>query len=310
MKWSGLLTQGEETHVFRVRIDPPLVVPSPSASRVSPDVADSALASYARETGRSEVAICLYVDPSTGLDAGAARASLQSSVDTLVRQGYTVLGARPVALCPQAPVFIRTSTVHPKNSGSGLPVGTTARVTTPSPILLFVAVTTPSRINFIFGGLTTRRGAEEATCAGDNCREVTGSIYSDPSDREDRGHATGVERDSAGLHDMTPFGARVVHRPRAGSSIWSRSRTSISLNPLSRSRMLDSLAQAHQRLRHAHDPAAHAERLRYWCESHRRLANGHDHGGSTERKTGQLPAVGTQRKMRARSGGLDLRPAA
>lgn len=195
VKWSGLLTHGEETHVFRVRIDPPLVVPSPSASRVPPDVANSALASYARETGRSEVAICLYVDPSTGLDAGAARASLQSSVDTLVRQGYTVLGVKPVVLCPQAPVFIRTSTVHPKNSGSGLPVGTTARVTTPSPILLFVAVTTPSRINFIFGGLTTRRGAEEATCAGDNCREVTGSIYSDPTafagavERE-RGRAT------------------------------------------------------------------------------------------------------------------------
>lgn len=163
-------------------------VPSPRASRVPPDVANNVLANDARATGRSEVAICLYVDPSTGLDAGATRASLQSSVDTLVRQGYTALGATPVVLCP---VFIRTSTVHPKNSGSGLPVGTTARVTTPSPILLFVAVTTPSRINFIFGGLTTRRGAEEATCAGDNCREVTGSIYSGPT-----AFASAVEREN------------------------------------------------------------------------------------------------------------------
>ena len=64
-------------------------------------------------------------------------------------------------------------------------------MSTPSPSLLFVAVTTPSRITFIFGGLTTRRGAEEVTCTGDNCGEVTGSIYSDPT-----AFANAVEREN------------------------------------------------------------------------------------------------------------------
>ena len=153
--------------------------PLPRASRVPPDVANTALAGMARASGRTDIAICLYVDPSTGLDADAARVSLQSSIDALVRQGYTALAARPVSQCPQAPLFIRTNTAHPKN-GSGT-TGPIPRVTTPSPIYLWVAVTTPSRINTIFGGLTIRRGAEEVTCTGDNCGEVTGSIYSEPT---------------------------------------------------------------------------------------------------------------------------------
>ncbi len=54
---------------------------------------------------------------------------------------------------------------------------------------------------------------------------------------------------------MTPFGAPVVHRPDGGSSIWSRSRTSMSLSPLSRSRTLDSLlAQARKRRRLIAEP--------------------------------------------------------
>lgn len=153
--------------------------PSPRASRVPPDVANSSLAGIARTSGRTDIAICLYVDPGTGLDADAARVSLQSSIDALVRQGYTALAATPVAQCPQAPLFLRTNTAHPKNS-SGT-TGAVPRVTTPSPIYLWVAVTTPGRITSIFGGLTTRRGAEEVTCTGDNCGEVTGSIYSDPT---------------------------------------------------------------------------------------------------------------------------------
>lgn len=157
--------------------------PSPSVAptgRVAPDVANRALADLARDTGRTGVAICIYVDPSTGLNADAARAALQGSVDALVQQGYSVFGAQRVAQCPQAPVFLRTNTVHPKNSCCGT-VGTAPRVTSPSPFLLFLAVTTPARIATIFGGLTLRRGAEEITCTGDNCGEVTGSIYVEPA---------------------------------------------------------------------------------------------------------------------------------
>ena len=144
-------------------------------------MANLALATRAREHGRTEVMLCLYVDPITGSDAGAALASLQTSVNALVRQGYTELGARPVALCPEAPLFIRMNTVHPKNSGSGGAVGAAPRAATPSAYQLWVALTTASRINTIFGGFTSHRGTEEIFCTGDNCGSMTESIYTDPS---------------------------------------------------------------------------------------------------------------------------------
>ena len=181
--------------VVRAQV-PPTVATSPSATptvaaataastvavpdRVAPDVANRSLASRIRETGRADVAICLYVDASTGLNVDTARIALQDSLDALVQQGYTALGARSVSVCPQIPLFLRTNTVHPKNSGGGL-VAPAPRVVTPSSFLLFVAVTTPARIATIFGGSTIRRGAEEITCSGDNCAEVTGSIYADPT---------------------------------------------------------------------------------------------------------------------------------
>ena len=96
-------------------------------------------------------------------------------MDGLVQQGYSRLN---VALCTEVPYFLRSNTVHPKNSGGA--VGPPVRVAVPSPYLLFFAVTTPTRINTIFGGLTTRRGDEEFICR-DNCASVTGSIYADPT---------------------------------------------------------------------------------------------------------------------------------
>lgn len=163
---------------------PTAPAPAPTSSsaaattRVAPDVANQALAARARHTGRPNVAICLYVDPGTGLDPNAALTSLQGSIDALVRQGYTVLGTRPASLCPQAPHFIRTSSVHPKNSGNG-PVAGVPTVTTPSAYQLVFAVTTTARINMIFGGFTSHRGSEETTCSGNNCAPVTESVYAD-----------------------------------------------------------------------------------------------------------------------------------
>ena len=163
-----------------VRTVPPSAASGTAAVRIDIGAANRSLAARAREHGRAEVMLCLYVDPSTGADVGAALTSLQSSVDALVLQGYTVLGARPVALCPQAPLFIRTNTVHPKNSGSG-EVAAAPRAATPSPYQLWVALTTPARITAIFGGFTSHRGTEEIFCTGDNCGSMTESIYTDPS---------------------------------------------------------------------------------------------------------------------------------
>lgn len=178
---------------------PTAATPLAASKRVAPDIVNGALAVRARETGRADVAICLYVDPSTGLEVNAALLSAQVSVDALVRQGYTVLGARAVVSCPQAPLFLRTNTVHPKNSGSGGVVGTATRVTTPSPILLLVAVTTRTSISRIFGGLTIRRGAEEMACTGDNCGEVTGSIYTDPTSFASAAEREGLILEGLGL---------------------------------------------------------------------------------------------------------------
>jgi hypothetical protein len=147
-----------------------------ASDRVAADVANRVLADRIRETGRGFMAICLYVDPSTGLNEDVALVALKSAIDGLVQQGYSRLN---VVLCKEAPYFLRTNTVHPKNSGGA--VGPPVRVSVPSPYLLFFAVTTPTRINTIFGGLTTRRGDEEFICSGDNCASVTGSIYADPT---------------------------------------------------------------------------------------------------------------------------------
>jgi hypothetical protein len=154
--------------------------PSPALARVPPDVANRDLAARARETGRSEIAICLYVDPSANVDASAALTELQSTVTVLVRQGYTVLGERAVVQCAEAPHFLRTNSVHPKNSGNGV-VAAVPRVASPSPVYLVVAVTTPARMTSIFGALPSHRGSEEVSCTGDVCGSVTESIYAEPS---------------------------------------------------------------------------------------------------------------------------------
>lgn len=172
---------GPGTSSTEARTSPPGTASSSPAVRVDAAIANRSLAERARENGRNEVMLCLYVDPSTGSDVSAALASLQVSVNTLVRQGYTVLGGRPVALCPQPPLFIRTNTIHPKNSGSGGAVGAAPRATTPSPYQLWVALTTAARITTIFGGFTSHRGTEEIFCTGDNCGSMTESIYTDPS---------------------------------------------------------------------------------------------------------------------------------
>jgi hypothetical protein len=153
---------------------------SPAPSRVPPDAANRDLAGRAQATGRSEIAICLYVDPAANLDPSSALTDLQSTVTALVRQGYTVLGERPVAQCTEAPHFLRTNSVHPKNSGNGV-VAPVPRVSAPSPFYLVVAVTTPARMTSVFGALPSHRGSEEVSCTGDVCGSVTESIYAEPS---------------------------------------------------------------------------------------------------------------------------------
>ena len=146
-------------------------------SVVPPITANASLADFVRSTGRSEVRICLYVDLTTGVDRSDLLVRLSSTVDGLRAQGFSVIAAPPVE-CSQPTVFLRTNTVHPKMSGQG-PVGAASIVTIPDASLLHVAVTTSSQIARIFGGLSTRRGAEEVTCTGDNCGEVTSAIYCD-----------------------------------------------------------------------------------------------------------------------------------
>jgi hypothetical protein len=166
----------------------PTLAPTNSAATagptvVPPTIANTGLADFVRSTGRSDLRICLYVDPATGADRSQLLVLLSSTVDGLRARGYSVITAPPEE-CPQPTLFLRTNTVHPKMSGQG-PVGTAPRVATPDPFLLHIAVTTSSQITRIFGGLSTRRGAEEITCSGDNCGEITSAIYGDVVDFND-----------------------------------------------------------------------------------------------------------------------------
>lgn len=172
---------GPGTSSTAARTSPPSTASSSPVVRLDAATANRGLAERAREHGRTEVMLCLYVDPATTTDAGAALNSLQNSVNALVLQGYTELGARPVATCPQPPLFIRTNTVHPKNSGGGRSVAAAPTAASASPYQLWVALTTAGRINTIFGGFTSHRGTEEIFCTGDNCGSMTESIYTDPS---------------------------------------------------------------------------------------------------------------------------------
>ena len=173
---------GASTFSATPSIAPPASA-SPAATPVhtqpAVDVVNRVLAQSVRELGRSGLRICLYVDPATGLDASDALVQLQDSIDALAAQGYTAIASR-ASLCPEVPLYLRTNTVHFKNSRNG-PVALPVRVTTPSPFILFVALTTAARIETIFGELPMRRGTEEMTCSGDNCGGVTESIYADPT---------------------------------------------------------------------------------------------------------------------------------
>ena len=158
---------------------PSPVTSTPQATRPTAPaaaVANLALSTRARDTGRTNVAICLYVDPPTQLDPDKALDMLQESIDALVSDGYSVLASPAASRCPQAPLYIRTSSVHPKNSGNG-PTAPVPRVDRPSEWMLWFIVTTPVRNAAIFGASVQQHGAEEVTCTGDNCGEVTSSIY-------------------------------------------------------------------------------------------------------------------------------------
>ena len=193
---------GPDTSSAPARASPPNTASSSPVVRVDAATANRGLAERAREHGRNEVMLCLYVDPTTGSDAGAALSSLQNAVNALVLQGYTQLGARPVATCPQPPLFIRTNTVHPKNSGGGRPVAAAPTAASASPYYLWVALTTAARINTIFGGLTSQRGTEEIFCTGDNCGSMTESIYTDPSTFGRPGDLENVVLEGFGLLQM------------------------------------------------------------------------------------------------------------
>lgn len=193
---------GPDTSSTAARSSPPSTASSTPVVRVDAATANRGLAERARGHGRTEVMLCLYVDPSTGSDAGAALHSLQNAVNALVLQGYTELGARPVALCPQPPLFIRTNTVHPKNSGGGRAVAAAPTAVSASPYQLWIALTTAARISAIFGGFTIHRGTEEIFCTGDNCGSMTESIYTDPQTFARPGDLENVVLDGFGLLQM------------------------------------------------------------------------------------------------------------
>jgi hypothetical protein len=179
----------------------PAAATSPTATPFTaapPAIANNGLLELARMAGRSDPAVCLFVDPATGIDSTVALLTLQSTVDALVAQGYTPLGARLVAPCPKTPHHIANNTVHPKNSGRG-PVSLGETVRSASPYQLFVVLTTASRIDHIFGGSTLRTSSEELMFQGDSGWPVTLSVYVDPPAFADPGKRAYALFDGLGL---------------------------------------------------------------------------------------------------------------
>lgn len=173
----------------------PTAMPFPAAP---PAIANNGLLEFARMAGRLDPAVCLFVDPATGIDSNVALLTLQSTVDALVARGYTPLGARPVAPCPKTPHHIANNTVHPKNSGRG-PASLGETVRSASPYQLFVVLTTASRIDYIFGGLTMRTASEELMFQGDSGWPATLSVYVDPPTFADSGKRVYALFDGLGL---------------------------------------------------------------------------------------------------------------
>lgn len=160
--------------------------PPPTASSTPTAISPSqmqALRQFLIDTGRSEISVCAYADPPSGVPADALMQAVTTAYIALRADlEITSISASSVSACPHRPYFLATGSVHPQNEGPGTPP--------PRPIvdrgsisrpMLFVVVTTPGEIRRIFGSLATRRGLEELTCSGGSCSEVTTATYLDPS---------------------------------------------------------------------------------------------------------------------------------
>jgi hypothetical protein len=130
--------------------------------------------------------VCVFADAATGITPTRAVTLFGQTLQELAQSGLSGLRVDPLEPCPGPPLFLRTQSRHPQHSLSTLPQGVPPRVAKSevAPYVLAVAITTPERITAIFGPVTTRRGTEQLLCAGDNCAEVTISIYMPESDVE------------------------------------------------------------------------------------------------------------------------------
>lgn len=142
--------------------------------------------------GRTALEVCVYVDrPAVTLSdedakrkVGAALVQLRSATRLGLLSGAPL---KPVRVCDAVPFHLASGARHDSNRRAGETFSSPPRVEPAdvAPEMLRVVITSPSRVEHIFGPLPQPRVSEQFLCDAGTCREVTTSLYLTTSDLYD-----------------------------------------------------------------------------------------------------------------------------
>lgn len=159
--------------------------------------------------GRGTLLVCVAIDQSS-FSAPQAKTIVEDVIrnDLNSHPGWYAITQRPSVQsgCPFKAIALTAGTSAPQASTGEFRVN---RVSTPSPFVLHVYVTSSAEIKRVFGTLPDQRIPEEVTCAAGVCEEVTTSVLVDDTTLRDR---TQLRHQLASGLGLTPptRGIRVV----------------------------------------------------------------------------------------------------
>lgn len=170
----------------------PSATPDASASATPGLLTAEELDRFTWSVGRTALEVCVYVDrPGVALsdddakrEVGAALAQLRSATRLGLLSGAPL---KPIRVCDAVPFHLASGARSNDNrrAGETFPSPPRVELAGVAPEMLRVVITSPSRVEYIFGPLPQRRVSEQFLCDSGTCREVTTSLYLTSSDLYD-----------------------------------------------------------------------------------------------------------------------------